>query len=159
VDILTLTSEYDVINLTINMAGMASYSLPTIDYIDYCGCSTRLLTLLNTDLIFQSVLFWCRYIYWNCNRNTSISSNAKVVINILVYLVYDYYNSSTMKRVDLAILAFLVASTYCGKRYTTHTTTVFITAAQYGIRISGSQFALCASLQLERDVLNLLLQS
>jgi hypothetical protein len=49
VDILTLTSEYDVINPTINMAGMASYSLPTIDY---CGCSTRLLTLLNTDLIF-----------------------------------------------------------------------------------------------------------
>jgi hypothetical protein len=54
VGILTLTSEYDVINLTINMAGMASYSLPTIDY---CGCSTRLLTLLNTDLIFRSVLF------------------------------------------------------------------------------------------------------
>jgi hypothetical protein len=124
VDILTLTSEYDVINLTINMAGMASYSLPTIDY---CGCSTRLLTLLNTDLIFRSVLFCCRYIYWNCNRNTSISSNAKVVINTLVYLVYGYYNSSTMKGVDFAILAFLVASTYCGKRYTTHTM-IFITA-------------------------------
>jgi hypothetical protein len=74
VGILTLDSEYDGINPTINMAGMASYSLPTIDY---CGCSTRLLTLLNTDLIFRSVLFWCRYIYWNCNRNTSISSNAK----------------------------------------------------------------------------------
>jgi hypothetical protein len=49
VGILTLTSEYDGINPTINMAGMASYSLPTIDYY---GCSTRLLTLLNTDLIF-----------------------------------------------------------------------------------------------------------
>jgi hypothetical protein len=54
VSILTLTSEYNVINLTINMAGMGCYSLPTIDY---CGCSTRLLTLLNTDLIFRSVLF------------------------------------------------------------------------------------------------------
>jgi hypothetical protein len=49
VGILTLTSKYDGINLTINMAGMGCYSLPTIDY---CGCSTRLLTLLNTDLIF-----------------------------------------------------------------------------------------------------------
>jgi hypothetical protein len=54
VDILTLTSEYDAINLTINMAGMGCYSLPTIDY---CSCSTRLLTLLNTALIFKSVLF------------------------------------------------------------------------------------------------------
>jgi hypothetical protein len=27
--------------------GKSCYSLP---YIDYCGCSTRLLTLLNTDL-------------------------------------------------------------------------------------------------------------
>jgi hypothetical protein len=74
VGILTLTSEYDVINPTINMAGMASSSLPAIDY---CGCSTRLITLLNTDRVFRSVLFWCRYIYWNCYRNTSISLNAK----------------------------------------------------------------------------------
>jgi hypothetical protein len=49
VGILTLDSEYDGINPTIYMAGIASYSLPTIDY---CGCSTRLLTLMNTDLIF-----------------------------------------------------------------------------------------------------------
>jgi hypothetical protein len=85
--------------------GKGCYSLP---YIDYCGCSTRLLTLLNTDLSYGGC-----YSYVDTSIDTAITipqsvHTQKVVTNTLVYLVYSYYNLSTMKERDQAFLVILV---------------------------------------------------
>ena len=55
--------ETDAINLTINMIRVVTHS---------CGCSNRLLILLNMDLPTERCLFLCRYLYWYCYCNTSI---------------------------------------------------------------------------------------
>jgi hypothetical protein len=92
-------SETNANNIIISILdiGKGCYSLP---YIDYCGCSTRLLTLLNTDLS-------CDRCYSGVDISIGIAiaipqsvQTQKVVINTRVYLVYGYYNSSTMKEVD-----------------------------------------------------------
>ena len=58
------TGETDAIYLTINvMIRVVTHS---------CGCSNRLLTLLNMDLPAERCLFLCRYLYWYCYCNTSI---------------------------------------------------------------------------------------
>ena len=41
-------------------------------------------------------------IYWSrAWHNVTVVQTQKVVINTLVYLVYDYYNSSTIKEIEI----------------------------------------------------------
>ena len=60
----------------------------------------------------------CRYLNWCCYCNTTVVQTQKVVINALVYLVYGYYNSSTIKARDGSFLVigsffvFLVNSNF-----------------------------------------------
>jgi hypothetical protein len=69
--------------------------------IDYCGCSTRLLTLLEDGPLFRKTVILSVGSYIDTAMAISQSvQTQKVVINTLVYLVYGYYNSSTMKEED-----------------------------------------------------------
>jgi hypothetical protein len=69
-------------------------------YIDCCGCSTRLLVLLNTYLASNRCYSGVDISIGIATAIPQSVQAQKVLINTLVYLVYDYYNSSAMKEVD-----------------------------------------------------------